>query len=235
MRQPALSCLADPDVEAVRRGAEAEAVLLPAVGAPGDALLARLDGVLLTGSKSNLRPEHYGGDPNGPGPYDARRAATSLPFIGRAIAAGLPLFAICRGFQELHVALGGTLHQRVHDVAGMADHRSIGGAPEKAFAPRHAVRLVKGGMLARLAGPGEVMVNSLHGQGIDRLAPGLVVEAVAPDGLVEAARGADATAFAIGVQWHPEWGFDGDPLSSALLRAFGDAARRRVTESVRGP
>lgn len=220
--------VADPYVDAVRRGAEADAVLLPAVGGADDALLARLDGLVLSGSKSNLRPEHYGGDPDGPGPHDPRRDATTLPTIIRALAAGVPLLAICRGFQELNVALGGTLHQRVHAIAGLADHRSPGGAPEAAFAPRHPVRLVEGGVLARLARPGEVMVNSLHGQGIDRLAPGLAVEAVAPDGLVEAARVEAAGAFALGVQWHPEWRFEDDPLSSALWRAFGDAARRRA-------
>jgi putative glutamine amidotransferase len=226
----AFHAVPEPYVDAVRRGAEAEAVLLPAVGAPDESLLARLDGLLLTGSKSNLRPEHYGGAPDGPGPHDPRRDATTLPAVARAIAAGLPLFAICRGFQELNVALGGTLHQRVHDVGGMADHRSSG-APDQAFAPRHPVRLVEGGLLARLAGPGEVMVNSSHGQGIDRLAPGLAVEAVASDGLVEAVRVEGAAAFAIGVQWHPEWRFERDPLSCALWRAFGDAARRRALRS----
>ncbi len=221
---------ADPYVDAVLRGAGCQPVLLPAIGAPDAGLLARLDGVVLTGSKSNVHPEHYGAAADPRTLHDPRRDSTTLPLIRAAIDDGLPLFAICRGHQELNVALGGSLHQKVHEVGGFDDHRSPGGQPAEAFRPRHLVSLRAGGLLARLAGAERAMVNSLHGQGVDRLAEGLIVEAEAPDGLVEAVRVADARGFAIGVQWHPEWRFAEDQLSAALWREFGEAARRRMQD-----
>lgn len=219
----------DPYIDAVHRGAGCEPVLLPAIGAPDPGLLARLDGLVLTGSRSNVLPHHYGGRDSDPGTlHDPRRDATTLALIPAALAGGLPLIAICRGFQELNVALGGTLHQKIHEVPDYDDHRSPGGPADAAFAPRHGVALAPGGVLARLAGSDRAEVNSLHGQGIDRLAPGLAVEARAPDGVIEAVRVDAADIFALGLQWHPEWRFAEDPLSAALWREFGAAARRRL-------
>lgn len=225
-------------VEAAAAGANGLPWLIPALGGglDVDTLLDRLDGLLLTGSPSNVHPARYHDAPDNVdcAPYDEARDATTLPLIAGALARGLPILAICRGFQELNVALGGTLHPRVHEVAGFMDHREPKDQPpEVQYAPRHAVRLIAGGRLAGLAGgaaeiladgSAEIMVNSLHGQGIDRLAPRLTVEATAPDGLIEAVAVTNHP-FAIGAQWHPEWRFQDNPFSTALFAAFGAAAR----------
>lgn len=207
-------------------------VLLPAIGPQADIaeLLRRLDGLLLPGSSSNVEPAHYAGPPSRPGTlHDRKRDATTLPLIRAALGEGLPLLAICRGHQELNVALGGTLHQNVHELPGKRDHRSAPGRPnEIRYAPVHAVRL--SGLLAELAGAGESQVNSLHAQAIDRLAPGLVVEALSPDSVIEAVRVEGAPGFALGVQWHPEWSVDSDRLSGAIFARFGAAARDRATK-----
>ena len=222
----------DKYLRAVADGAQALPLLIPALGDGLDPaeLVGRLDGLLLTGSASNVEPHRYGGPSSAAGtPHDPARDATTLPLIRAALDAGVPLLGICRGFQELNVALGGTLHQRVHEVPGLDDHREDESAPlEVQYGPAHPVRLAPGGILAGLAGALEVRVNSVHGQGIDRLAPGLAVEATAPDGLVEAVRVEHAPAFALAVQWHPEWRFWEDPLSAALFAAFGDAAAARA-------
>lgn len=217
-------------------GAGGVPLILPALGARGtggdriDALVARLDGLMLTGSPSNVEPHHYGrnafeGDMN-----DPDRDATTLPLIRSALRCGLPILAICRGIQELNVAMGGTLHQKVHEIDGRIDHRSDKTVPhEQRYALRHAVSLREGGVISELAGGAtNVMVNSLHGQAIDRPGDGLTVEAVAEDGTIEGVSVDGAPAFAVGVQWHAEWNFDDDPLSGALLKAFGDAARVRA-------
>lgn len=222
----------DRYVEAVRLGAGALPLIVPALGAVGalDALLARLDGLLFTGSPSNVCPSHYGGSPPREGNLaDPRRDATTLPLMRRAIALGVPLLAICRGIQELNVALGGSLHQHLHEVPGRADHRSDKSRPwHERYEPRHTVRLRPGGVLQRLLDGAEaVLVNSLHGQGIDRLAPGLLVEALAEDGTIEAVSVQGATTFALGVQWHPEWRVLEDPVSRRLFAAFGAAVRAR--------
>lgn len=221
----------DKYIRAVSDGAGALPLLIPALGAGIDvpALVARLDGLLVTGSPSNVEPHHYGGPASATGTlHDAERDATTLPLLRAALAAGVPVLAICRGIQELNVALGGTLHQKVHEVPGHDDHREDEEAPlEVQYGKAHPVRLTPGGLLAGITGATEIQVNSLHGQGIDRLAPGLAVEAVAPDGLVEAVRVVDAPAFAVGVQWHPEWRFHEDPPSAALLATFGAAVRAR--------
>lgn len=223
----------DKYVDAVVEGAEAVPVLVPAIGErlDVDALLARIDGLLVTGSPSNVDPAHYGGPPPREGNLaDPARDATTLPLIRRALASGVPLFAICRGIQELNVALGGTLHQHVHELPGRRDHRSDKTKSyEERYAPVHTVRLTPGGVLQRLLDGAEtVEVNSLHAQGIDRLAPGLVVEAVAEDGTIEAVSVPDAPAFALGVQWHPEWRVRENPVSLRLFRAFAAAARQRA-------
>ncbi len=227
-------------INAVAHASGALPVLIPAFGAGRDLkpldgevdladLVARLDGLFLTGSPSNVEPHRYGGPPSADGTlHDAQRDVTTLPLIEAALAAGLPLFATCRGFQELNVAFGGTLHQRIHEVPHLMSHREDKSLPrERQYAPAHKVRLTPGGLVAGLAGRQEVEVNSLHDQGIDRLADDLTVEATAPDGLVEAARVRDS-AFALGVQWHPEWRVLEDALSLALFRSFGDAARERA-------
>lgn len=205
-------------------------VLLPAIGPQSDIaeLLRRLDGLLLPGSSSNVQPTHYDGPPSRPGTlHDARRDATTLPLIRAVLGEGLPLLAICRGHQELNVALGGTLHQNVHELPGKRDHRSAPGRPnEIRYAPAHSVRL--SGLLAELAGASESQVNSLHAQAIDRLAPGLTVEALSPDSVIEAVRVDAAPGFALGVQWHPEWSVASDRLSGAIFARFGDAARDRA-------
>lgn len=221
----------DKYIRAVSEGAGATPLLIPALGAAIDlrGLLERLDGLLITGSKSNVEPHHYDGPPSGEGtPHDPARDATTLPLLRLAIEMGVPLLGICRGHQEINVALGGSLHQRVHEVPGLADHREDADAPvDGQYGKAHPVRLTPGGALARITGVGEIMVNSLHGQGIERVAPGLAVEATAPDGLIEAVRVEAARTFAIAVQWHPEWRFWEDAPSKALFTAFGTAVRER--------
>jgi len=217
-------------VAAVADGARCAPLIVPALGAATDfeALLALADGVMLTGSPSNLHASLYGEEVLDPSlPQDAARDATTLPLIRAAIKRGIPLLAICRGFQEVNVALGGTLHQAVHAVPGMADHReNKEHSLEQQYASSHRVLLDPGGRMAQiLDGAAEIMVNSLHGQGINKLAPNLTAEARADDGLVEAYRVADARGFTLAVQWHPEWRFSENPDSVKLFRAFGDACR----------
>jgi len=209
-------------------------VLIPAVGSKVDvrAVLSRLDGLLLTGSPSNVHPSHYGAEPSDPEIlYDPERDATTLPLIREAIRRDLPILAICRGIQELNVALGGTLHQRVHEVPGRHNHRSRRDSSDGPYGPAHRVTLTAGGLLASLAGAPEVKVNSLHSQGIDRPAVSLRIEAVAPDGQIEAVSLPEAR-FVVGVQWHPEYKAVDDPFSSALFSSFavacGAAAARAV-------
>ena len=213
------------------------AVGLPALPQPlsPEAIVEELDGLLLTGSPSNIEPQHYGLPPEaGAEPFDPARDASTLPLIRAAVAAGLPILALCRGLQEITVALGGSLHPRLHEVEGLADHREDKTAPlDVQYAVAHAVRLAPGGLLHRLAGADTAMVNSLHGQGIDRLAPGTVVEATAEDGLIEAFRGARADHFLLAVQWHPEWKPAEHPFYAAILSAFGDACRARLAARTR--
>ncbi|MBB6252687.1 gamma-glutamyl-gamma-aminobutyrate hydrolase family protein [Nitrospirillum iridis] len=221
----------DKYVRAVSEGADALAVLLPALGDRYDPamVVARLDGLLFTGSPSNVHPDQYQGPASDEGTlHDLARDATTLPLYRAALDAGVPMFAICRGLQELNVALGGTLHQKVQEVPGLMDHRDDETQPvEVQYGGAHAVDLTPGGLMARITGRERLTVNSLHQQGIDRLAPGLVVEATAPDGLIEAVR-VEGPTFALAVQWHPEWRFWEDPASTALFKAFGDAVRARA-------
>ncbi|WP_082727879.1 gamma-glutamyl-gamma-aminobutyrate hydrolase family protein [Burkholderia mayonis] len=220
-------------VTAIVDGANALAMLVPALGARQATpdVLAAVDGLLFTGSYSNVEPHRYGGQPSAPGTlHDPARDATTLPLVRAAIDAGVPVLAICRGFQEMNVVFGGTLHQHVHAVEGFDDHReNKRDALDAQYAPAHAIRLAPGGLLQRLlGGAADTRVNSLHSQGIAQLGAGLAIEAVAPDGLVEAAGVPGARAFALGVQWHPEWKHADDPLSTAIFRAFGDACRDRM-------
>lgn len=223
-------------VEAVLSAAHCSPLIVPALGAASDfeSMLAIADGIMLTGSSSNLDPGLYGQElKNTALPLDRWRDATTLPLIRLALARRIPLLAVCRGFQEMNVALGGTLHQALCEVPGMAEHREDKASPlEKQYARGHKVQLVAGGILAGILGSDEIWVNSLHGQGIDRLAPGLVVEARAADGLVEAFRVSDGGAFALGVQWHPEWRAIDNPDSVRLFAAFGQSCRSHQHERV---
>ena len=225
---PAHFC-GDKYVRCVSDGAGCLPVILPALGAwyDFDDLADRLDGLLLTGGLANIEPHRYGAETlERHGPYDPMRDDTVLPLVRAVLARGTPLLAICRGIQEVNVALGGTLYPAVHEVPGHLDHRAPQGKPvEVRYGQRHTVRLIEGGRLHRLLGRTEISVNSLHRQGIDRPASRLAVEAVAPDGVVEAVHVLDSAGFAIAVQWHPEWRFQDDPPSAALFRAFGDACR----------
>jgi len=209
---------------AVIGGAGAIPILLPPEGEGLVAVLDRLDGLLLSGSGSNVEPHRYGvAQSLTPDRHDPRRDDTTLPLIRAAVARGLPVLAICRGIQELNVALGGTLYQQVQDLPGRMDHRGGPGTPDYRYRPKHAVWL--SGQLARLLGKAEIMVNSSHEQCVDRPGEGLVVEAVAPDGTIEAVRGTGGPGWAYGVQWHPEWRYAENPDSTVIFRAFGEACR----------
>jgi putative glutamine amidotransferase len=211
-------------VAAIRDGAGALPLLIPSTDAPLEfaPLLAAVDGLLFTGAPSNVAPFHYGASPRPGTVLDEARDATALPLLRAAIGAGTPLLAICRGFQELNVAMGGSLHQHVHEIPGRLDHREPKNVPlDVAYAPAHAIAIAQGGLLARLSGLTEAMVNSLHHQGVDRLAPDLKIEAQAPDGQIEAVSLPGAKAFLLGVQWHPEWAFAENPLSRAIFAGFG--------------
>jgi putative glutamine amidotransferase len=215
----------DEYVRAIRDGAGAEALLIPAADPPPEPkLLERLDGLLFSGAPSNVAGWRYG-ETLAPGTLtDEARDATSLTLLAAAIATGLPVFCICRGFQELNVALGGTLNPHVHEGPLALDHREDENAPlETQYGLAHKVAIVPGGLLAGLLGSQEIMVNSLHHQGIARLAPGLFAEAHAPDGLIEAVSLPEARGFLLGVQWHPEWAFAEDAVSRAIFAGFGAA------------
>jgi len=217
---------------AVTEAAGGLPLLIPSL--PGDQgigeVLAHLDGILLPGSPSNVEPGRYAGVPSVPGTlHDPERDATTLPLIPLAVEMGVPLLGICRGFQEMNVAFGGTLLQRVHEVPGHMDHRDDTSAElDIQYGPAHDVRLEPGGLLNKLAGADQIRVNSLHWQGVERLGADLVVEARAPDGLIEGFRVGSAPHFAVAVQWHPEWQAMRNPFSRALFAAFGDASRERA-------
>ncbi len=196
------------------------------------ALVRRLDGLMMTGSPSNVHPEHYGlAESIEAEPFDRVRDATTLHLIRLALEEGLPFLAICRGFQELNVALGGSLHARVHELADRMDHRRPD-HPELdvQYGPKHPVRLRRNGPLAELAGGETLMVNSLHWQALDRLAEGLTAEAWAEDGTVEAVSVCDAPGFALGVQWHPEYKAWENPFSKRLFEDFGSAVQERARD-----
>jgi putative glutamine amidotransferase len=218
---------------AVLEAAEAAPVLIPSLAEELglDELLQRLDGLLFTGSPSNVEPHRYEGPPSAPGTlHDPARDATTLPLIRKAVQAQVPVFGICRGFQEMNVAFGGTLHQKLHEVPGHLDHRDDETQPlEVQYGPAHDVTLEPGGLLRSLSNSDRVKVNSLHNQGIDRLGAELAVEARAPDGVIEAFRVRAARRFALAVQWHPEWRVMSDPFSRALFAAFGQASRERAS------
>ena len=215
-------------VDAVRLAGALPLIAPPFAEDELPALLDAVHGVLLTGSPSNVHPSHFGEAVHDESlPLDPERDAWTLPLIRLALARGLPLLAICRGTQETNVALGGTLHQAVQEQAGLNDHRADDSQPAAVqYGPAHPVDVVPGGLLASITGRASFEVNSVHGQGVKQLAAGLRVEAVAPDGLVEAFSVPDAPGFNLCLQWHPEWQAADNPVSVQILRAFGAAATR---------
>ena len=222
----------DTYIRATHQVVDAVPVLVPASGDACDiqTLISRLDGIILTGSRSNVHPSLYEGPPHAEGtPEDPARDSVTLPLIRAAIRAGTPLLAICRGMQELNVALGGSLHQRLQDLPGRLDHSTpMQGNSRVRTGKAHAVAIVPGSWLHRIAGATTISINSLHNQGMDRLAPGLLAEATAPDGIVEAVRVVTAPGFAVGVQWHPEYDWMTDRVSRGILAAFGEAVRAHI-------
>ena len=216
-------------LQAVADGAEAYPVALPSLAEGFDVvdIIHRLDGVFLAGSPSNLEPHHYMGDPSEPGTWhDPERDINALALIPAVIRVGMPLFAVCRGFQEMNVSFGGSLHQKVHEVSGYHLHKENPDDPlELQYAASHQVEFVEGGLLHRITGQTSAAVNSLHSQAVDKLGGELQVEARADDGLIEAFTVRDAPGFTLGVQWHPEWKVLENPISTAIFRAFGDACR----------
>ncbi len=219
----------DKYLRAVAEVAQCMPLVIPAMAdaLDLDALLDRLDGVLLTGAVSNVHPPHYGAAPTlAHEPYDLVRDDLTLKLIRQCIARELPLFCICRGFQELNVALGGTLEAELQLGSGRLDHRAREvEALDERYGPVHDIDIVPHGMLARILGKTSTGVNSLHRQGLARVADALVVEARAPDGIVEAVSVRDTQTFALGVQWHPEYRAADNPDSVRLFTAFGNAAR----------
>lgn len=222
---------ATPDtyLKALTRVAGAIPVIVPALAKEFDvgALLSRVDGLMMTGSASNVHPDRYGVPPSrAHEPFDPERDRLTEALIAGAIERGLPLLCICRGHQELNVALGGTLATEIQQNDGRMDHRAVPHKEQRErFAIRHPVTIAADGALAAIVGADEIQVNSLHRQAIDRLAPGLAVEATAADGTIEAVSVEGAKGFALGVQWHPEYWAESDAASAAIFRAFAGACR----------
>lgn len=226
-------------INAVAHGANAIPIILPSP-CKGEDLLPltdffdnqfyqQLDGIFFPGSPSNIEPHHYSDESSAtPDSHDTQRDATSLPLLKFAIEQGIPLLAVCRGMQELNVVMGGELHQQLHQQGQFIEHREDKTAPrEIQYQVAHDIALTENGMLSSLLGANHHKVNSIHGQGIKTLGKGLRAEAHAPDGLIEAISIDSHNQFALGVQWHPEWKFSQDRLSTAIFSAFGDAVAKR--------
>jgi putative glutamine amidotransferase len=205
---------------------------LIATGGDADELLDLADGILMTGSPANVHPSHFGEEVLDPTPpLDPYRDSWTLPLVRRAIERGIPLMGICRGFQEINVALGGSLHQAIHAIPGFKDHRE----PDSddlavRYGLAHDIDIVSGGVLDTILGTPRLTVNSAHGQGVHRLAEGLRIEALSPDGVIEAATVSGAPGFNLGMQWHPEWQAATNPASQRIFAAFGDACRVRRSQ-----
>ena len=221
-------------LKALIDGSDALPLILPSLveDIDIDEVLERVDGVMLTGSYSNVEPHHYGGEASGENSlHDPHRDAMILPLALRALVSGVPLLAVCRGHQELNVALGGTLHQQLAEVPGYHSHLENKEDPlDVQYGPSHPVTLMEGSLLRTLAGGESIMVNSVHGQGIAKLADGVSVEAVADDGLIESFTVDGAPGFNLSVQWHPEWRVTENEFSMAIFKAFGDACRARASQ-----
>lgn len=228
----------DKYVRAVRESTGAVPVLLPSLeqAIPTEEILATVDGLLFTGSPSNVAPAHYNGAPPREGVLqDEVRDATTLPLLRAAAAAGTPTICICRGFQELNVALGGTLHQHVHELEGRLDHREDLESPlEQQYGPAHELRVMEGGLLSQILRERRFDVNSLHSQGIDKLAPPLHADATAPDGTIEAVSPREKNGFLLGVQWHPEWRWSENPISRQIFAAFAEAVQAHTRARLTG-
>lgn len=219
-------------IDAVAQVADCLPMLIPGLPDAVDVgdLLATLDGIVLPGARANVHPRHYGEAlTEAHGVMDEGRDAVVLPLVRTALERGVPIFGLCKGIQEMNVALGGTLYHEVGDLPGRHRHRMPKGCkdPEIIFELREKIRLRTGGELARIVGAENIITNSLHGQAIRTPGEGVVIEGWATDETIEAISIAGARSFAIGVQWHPEYDADDDPVSHALFRAFGDAARAR--------
>jgi putative glutamine amidotransferase len=196
-----------------------------------DTLLDTVDGILLTGARANVHPRRFGLEPHPRHePYDNDRDALALSLVETCVARGVPLFGICRGFQEMSVAFGCSLHPEIRELPGRMNHRmprlengEIHPDPTVIFADRHEVKLMADGAFAKILGSDTIRVNSLHGQGIDQPGKRIIVEGVAEDGTIEAIRIADAVGFALGVQWHAEYDPQKNPVNRKLFQAFGKA------------
>lgn len=221
--------IGDKYVRAVAEVALCSPVMIPSMidALQIDDLLEHFDGIVMTGAVSNVHPPHYGEQPStAHEPYDHARDATTLKLIEKVLRKGLPLFCICRGFQELNVVLGGTLETELQQIEGRLDHRAPNHDDvDVRYAPAHPINIRPGGLLEQILGKRETMVNSIHRQGIKRLAKGLQVEATAPDGIIEAVSVREAKSFAMGTQWHPEFKALNNPDSVKLFTAFGNAVR----------
>lgn len=220
------------NIEAVSVVADANAVMVPAMPTAHDMddLMEKLDGFVFTGGRPNVHPEEYGEEETAAhGPFDRNRDRVVLPLIRACVEKGVPVLGICRGFQELNVAMGGSLHPEIRDLPGRDNHRMPpDGTLEEKFALRHEITLTPDGPFAKVFGTDKVMTNSLHGQGICIPGPRVVVDGRAPDGTPEAIYIKDAPGFAMAVQWHPEWNAANDPVSRPLFQAFGRALRCAV-------
>ena len=209
-------------------GVNAIPVIIPSLTLPGHDVLSQIDGLLVTGSYSNIEPWRYGASSTGDDCHDAQRDETTLSLIPDAVAMGVPVLAICRGLQEMNVAYGGTLHQELHEVGSFMEHREDKIAPlDVQYGLAHAIAIEQGGILATIAGTDAQMVNTVHRQGIDRLGAGLRVEARAPDALIEAISVTDSEQFALAVQWHPEYRLTDNAFSMQIYQAFANACRLR--------
>lgn len=219
----------DKYVQALVRCADVTPVLIPALDTPisPDDIFAIADGVLFTGGYSNIQRHHYGEEPAPEGEHeDPLRDKNTLALVNAVLERGIPMLGICRGLQELNVALGGTLYPRVHEIEGRMDHREDKNAPvEVQYGHAHSVNVAKGGTLEAVTGASTFMVNTVHGQAIRDLAPGLKVEAMADDDTIEAVSVENAKDFALAVQWHPEWKAWEDAPSTKIFEAFGKAVR----------
>ncbi|MCP5088185.1 MAG: gamma-glutamyl-gamma-aminobutyrate hydrolase family protein [Rhodobacteraceae bacterium] len=218
------------NIEAVAQVSDATAVIIPSMPDINDIghLIETFDGFIFTGARPNVHPEEYGHpESEAHGEFDRDRDRTMLPLIRACVEAGVPVLGICRGFQEFNVAFGGTLHPEIRDLPGRMNHRMPpDGSLEEKFAHRHEIHLAEGGVFAEIFGASTIVTNSLHGQGIEVPGERIIIEGHAPDGTPEAIRISDAAAFALAVQWHPEWNAATDPVSQPLYRAFGEALRR---------
>jgi putative glutamine amidotransferase len=230
LEETAVHQASDEYIVAVRDGCQALPLLIPSTDTPlpVEDILAAVDGLLFTGAPSNVAPSHYGATARPGTELDQTRDATTLALLRAAIASEKPVLAICRGFQELNVAMGGSLHQHLHEIPGRLDHREPQGVTRQAeYGPAHAIAIVPGGLLAHLSGLTQATVNSLHHQGVDRLAPPLIAEALAPDGQIEAVSMPTAKGFLLGVQWHPEWNWAAEPLSRSIFHGLAIASANR--------